>query len=263
VERKLAGHADRVQRSFLRQAVAFEEPRFNRPFATGMEWLFEPLRLATDDLMLDVAAGTGQAARALAPSVRSVIALDATDAMLAEGRAAAEKAGLRNIVFQRGDALALPFLDASFDVVVCRFAAHHFEAPAVLIAEMLRCVRPGGQVALADLIADPDPRIAGTQNELERLRDPSHTRMLARDELAALVGDAGLTVQTVAQREHRRPLEPWLEQAGATAAAASDIRARLRRELAGGPVTGLGPAEAGGELWFSQAVASVIAVRSG
>lgn len=255
--------AERVQRSFVRQAAAFEDPRFNRPFATGMEWLWEPLRLTSGDLVLDVAAGTGQVARALAPSVRVVVALDATDAMLLEGRAAAEEAGLRNVVFLRGDAARLPFLDSAFDVVTCRFAVHHFEDPAVQVAEMARCARPGGQVAVADLVADPDPRIASAHNELERLRDPSHTRMLGREELVALIGDAGLAVEAVAERERRRPLAPWLEQAGATAAAATGIRARLRAELAGGPATGLRPHEDGGELSFAHAFASVIAVRPG
>src|SRR5204863_348816 len=79
----------------------------------------------------------------------------------------------RNVLFMKADAAALPFVDGSFDVVVSRFAVHHFENPAVQIAEMRRVLRPGGRLAVADLVSDPDPEIAETQNRLERLRDPS------------------------------------------------------------------------------------------
>lgn len=256
-----ATHADRIRRAFCRQAAAFEDPRVNRPFATGMEWIFAALPLTAGDLLLDVAAGTGQAARALAPAVHAVVAIDATDAMLVQGRAQADRAGLRNVVFLRGDAAHLPFLDGSFDVVVCRFAVHHFEDPAAPVAEMARCLRPGGWLALADLVVDADPRVALEQNRLERLRDPSHVRALPRDKLEGLVRDAGLTVDTVAERTRERPLEPWLDQAGTTDAAAAEIRARLRDELTGGAPTGLRPADHNGELQFSQAFASVVAAR--
>ncbi len=255
-------HAKRIEHAFTRQAEAFEDARFNRPFAAGMEWIFEPLRLTPDDVLLDVASGTGQAARFLAPSVRSVIALDATEAMLFRGRAEARRSGLRNVVFQRGDAAQLPFLDGAFDVVVCRFAAHHFEDPAVQVTEMTRCLRPGGRLALADLVADPDPKIASEQNRLERLRDPSHARLLSQEELVALVVDAGLEVEAVVAREREWPLEPWLAQTGASVAVATDIRARLSFELAGGPATGLRPREADGELHFKQTFVSVLAAST-
>ncbi|MGI8903615.1 MAG: hypothetical protein ACR2IP_08170 [Solirubrobacteraceae bacterium] len=126
---------------------------------------------------------------------------------------------------------------------------------------MARCLRPDGRLALADLIADPEPRIAVEQNRIERLRDPSHARLLSRSELVALISDAGLVVQSVRERERERPLEPWLAQTSASAAVAADIRARLRRELAGGPATGLRPRTTDGEQRFTQTFASLIASR--
>src|SRR5262249_28903310 len=140
-------------------------------FTSESRWVFERLPLTEDDVILDVAAGTGHAARQLAASARAVVALDATDAMLARGQAQAAEDGCGNVVFMRGDAAALPFLDGSFDVVVSRFSAHHFEDPVAVVAEMVRCTRPGGHVALVDLVADEDPEVAAEQNRLERLRD--------------------------------------------------------------------------------------------
>jgi ubiquinone/menaquinone biosynthesis C-methylase UbiE len=256
-------HDGAIQRAFSQQAPSFEDPRYAPIFTAQSEWMFAALELREDDVVLDVAAGTGHAARALAPSVRCAIALDATEAMLLEGKAAADRDGLRNLVFLRGDAAALPFPDSSFDVVVARYAIHHFEAPEVPLAEMIRCLRPGGRIAIADIVVDPDPTVAAAQNHLERLRDPSHTRMLALEDLAALLQSAGLTVVSADTREVERPLAPWLDQADSLAATRAAIGAELAAELAGGAPTGFRPREVNGEMRFVHRLASVVAARGG
>ena len=240
-------HSRAVERAFTQQAAAFEDPRLNRLFTTDSEWVFERLPLDSEDLLLEVAAGTGHVARRLAPRVRAVVALDATWAMLEQGRGAAPA----NVIFLQGDAGALPFPDASFDVVLARFAVHHFEQPKVQLAEMRRCLRPGGRLAVADIVADTAAQ-PGEQDRLERLRDDSHARLLGVDELAGLVGD------DVEIRHVERPLEPWLEQTETSPDAAGEIRAALRSELGGGPATGFRPSERDGELWFTHSMASVI-----
>jgi ubiquinone/menaquinone biosynthesis C-methylase UbiE len=252
-------HAAAIERAFSHQAQAFEDRRFNRIFTTDVEWLLEDLELAPGDLVLDVAAGTGHVARAVAPAVRAVVALDATLAMLREGHAAAAAAGLRNVVFQRGDAAAMPFLDGSFDLVLSRFAIHHFEDPAAPLAEMARCVRPGGRVVVADIVAAGDPSVAARQNELERLRDPSHTTMLSAGELVELLAGAGLEDVRIESREIVRPLAPWLDQTGADEAVRTRVIAALRADAAGGPSTGFSPRERDGEWDFVHTVASVTA----
>ena len=236
------------ERSFTQQAAAFEDPRFNRLFTTDSEWLFERLPLDAGDLVLDVAAGTGHVARRLAPHVRTVVALDATPAMLEQGREHAPP----NVLFSHGDATALPFLDDSFDVVATRFAIHHFDDPQVQLAEMRRVLRPGGRLAVADLIAHPEA--ADTQNRLETLRDPSHARMLELHELTALVGTHDVEVRDVV-----RPLEPWLVQTEPAPEAADEIRSALQQELEGGPPTGFRPSDRDGELHFVHTMASLIA----
>src|SRR5436190_1162750 len=83
-------------------------------------------------------------------------------------------------------AARLPFPDAQFDVVVSRFAFHHFDDPAAVAREMARVSRPGGLVAVIDMAAE-DGRIAARRDELERIRDPSHTRALEPSELTGLL----------------------------------------------------------------------------
>jgi ubiquinone/menaquinone biosynthesis C-methylase UbiE len=252
------GHAKIVEDAFTRQAAAFEDTRRNRVFTTDAEWLFDRVELTGSELVLDVAAGTGHAARLLAPRSLAVIAVDATPAMLAEGRERLEHDGVRNVVLLRGDANELHFADATFDVAVVRFAIHHFEDPTVPIAEMVRCLRDGGRVVVADLVASDLPEVAERQNHLERLRDPSHVTALSAAGLAALLTDAGLADVDVEVRSVERPLEPWLDQTGSPPEVVKEVEAALRAELEGGPATGLEPAEHDGALHFVQSFASVM-----
>lgn len=256
-------HAEAVEQAFSSQVAAFEDRRFNRVFTADVDWLFERLGLEPDHVVLDVAAGTGHAARCLAPAVRMVVALDVTVAMLEAGKAAAEEDGLRNVVFLRGDAAALPFPDASFDVVVSRFAVHHFENPGEQLAEMVRCLRGGGQLVVADMVANADPIVARRQNQLERDRDPSHTRMLTAAELRSALEGLGVVAKGVDAREIGRPLAPWLAQTHASERVVEAITDALRGEINGGQPTGFNPRDRDGELWFVQRFASVTASKPG
>ena len=254
-------HSARTESSFTAQAPTFEDPRFNRVLTSESDWLYASLPLASGDLVLDVAAGTGLAGRALARRVGTVIALDATPEMLEVGSRAAAQEGLSNIVFQRGDAAALPFLNASFQIVVCRYALHHFPEPDVQLAEMARVLCEGGHLALADLVADDDPAAATVQNQLERLRDPSHVRALPAGELRSAIERRGLTIVAAETRTVRRPLKPWVEQTQTPAAAVEKIELALGDELdRQGAPTGLQPQrDEAGRLTIGQTLTSLVA----
>jgi hypothetical protein len=117
-------------------------------------------------------------------------------------------------------------------------------------------------VALVDLVADGDPEVAAEQNRLERLRDPSHTRMLAVLEVQALLTEAGLEAIDVTTRPLERPLRPWLEQAQTPAQSAGEIRQALDADMAGARATGFRPrTDEDGEIWFTQVFGSAIASK--
>jgi ubiquinone/menaquinone biosynthesis C-methylase UbiE len=255
----MSQHAEHVRDAFSAQAAAFEDAHVNHLFTNDASWLFASLPVARGDLLLDVAAGTGHAARELAPHVRAAVALDLTPAMLDAGKTAADERGLRNVVFMRGDAEALPFADASFDVVVTRFALHHIERPRAVLAEMLRCVKPGGSIGVADMIAADDGALARRQNRLEQARDRSHAGMLCARSLVEMLGQLGAVETAIEVRAIDRQLQPWLEQAKVSDETRRQLRAELSRELAGGEPSGLQPHERDGELFFVQHWASLIA----
>src|SRR5215211_1006015 len=76
-----------------------------------------------DQRALDAGCGTGHTALAFAPQLTEVVALDLTEAMLAQGRKLARDRGITNVTFQRGDVERMPFPDASFDLVTSRYSA--------------------------------------------------------------------------------------------------------------------------------------------
>jgi ubiquinone/menaquinone biosynthesis C-methylase UbiE len=197
-------------------------------------------------------------ARTYAERAAIAIGVDLTAEMLAAGRREAQVAGLRNVAFIRGDAAAMPFLDDSFDLVVSRFAVHHFERPAEQIGEMVRVCRAGGRVAIIDLVA-PDPSLGAEQDRLERMRDPSHVRALPIGELRILLEEAGAPVCHETFHDQRLPVERWLAQAAAPPDRAEAIRAEIRGELDGGAPTGVRPLIHDGEPHLTHRYAIIVA----
>ena len=120
-------------------------------FAPWAQVLLERAAPQPGERVLDVACGTGVVARHVAPQVGptgAVVALDLNPAMLAVARSVppAEGAG---IVWQEGSALALPFPEADFDLVLCQQGLQFFPDRAAALREMRRVLRPDGRVGLS------------------------------------------------------------------------------------------------------------------
>jgi ubiquinone/menaquinone biosynthesis C-methylase UbiE len=101
------------------------------------------------EAVLDVAAGNGNATLAAARRFADVVSTDYVPALLDKGRLRAEAEGL-DVEFQVADAEALPFGDGSFDVVLSTFGAMFTPEHARPAREMLRVLRPGGRIGLAN-----------------------------------------------------------------------------------------------------------------
>jgi ubiquinone/menaquinone biosynthesis C-methylase UbiE len=246
-------HKERIRAVFTPQAATFEDARLNVAFTSSVPWLLDHMAPRVDDIVLDVAGGTGIVSRALADRVAGVVVVDSTPAMIDEGRRHAAAERLTNLQYVRGAVAHLPFADTAFSLVFARFALHHLIQPREALAEMVRVCRPGGRVVVMDLAASTDPRIAERQDRIERLRDPSHVRMPARGVVRRWLHEHGLVVDGVAEKEIDRPVLPWLEQAVTDPAAAAQVCEVFDAELAGGTGTGMRPHRAAdGALWFRQ-----------
>ena len=143
---------------------------------------------------LDVATGAGFTAMTLAPLVHEVVGTDLTEERLAQARRLAGERGLSNVRFQTADATALPFPDASFDLVTSRFAPHHFTDLRRGLQEIVRVLKPGGQVIILDTCSPEDPELAVLMNDLEMRRDHTHVQNLSPSQWLALFAELGLAV---------------------------------------------------------------------
>jgi SAM-dependent methyltransferase len=159
--------------------------------------------------VLDLATGGGHTALALSAFTPTVVATDLTEPMLLAARAFASSQGMTGIRFLGADVEALPFRDASFEVVTCRIAAHHFPAVPKAIGEVARVLGPGGAFLLQDILGHEDPELAAFILEVEKRRDPSHVRSLSRAEWLECLGAAGFTLLDEAVVTKGRPWEEW------------------------------------------------------
>jgi ubiquinone/menaquinone biosynthesis C-methylase UbiE len=161
---------------------------------------------AEGETALDVATGGGHVANRLREAGFNVVTIDAAP-------------GMRPDVVSRAE--EIPFADASFDVVACRIAAHHFQDPAGALKEMARVSR--SLVLVADnLFLDE------SGEEADRLRDPTHVRNYSEEEWRRFFEEAGLDVEAFEREDKRIDLEAWLERAGTP----PDDAARVRELLA-------------------------------
>lgn len=231
----------RIREAFADQSKGFGDSALTLARQDYLRWMLEVLPGEPHYDVLDVAAGTAHLSRTLAPFVHHVTALDATPEMLAEGEREAAKAGLHNISFTTGNAAALPFNQGAFDLVVSRFAVHHFSEPSVQLAEMVRVCKPGGYVGIIDIVSPSDSNLAQAYNHWEQKRDPSHTTALAPEPLVDLISRAGLNVTTLDSREVEVDVDKWLNLTSPGEQVVQEIKQAIKQEIAGKGATGLRP----------------------
>ena len=208
---------------------------------------------------LDLGAGSGHTAFAFALHVASVMAADVTPEMLAEARRLRDERRVRNVRFCLADAAALPFSAASFDLVTCRRAAHHFPDLPGALAEVHRLLRSGGVFAVDDRSVPEDDFVDVTMNALDRCHDESHVREYRPSEWRAMLERAGLALRQVEPYVRHRPLSSLTEGASAdNVAAIIALLARLTPEAR----ALLNLTEVGGELhinhWYLMLVADKV-----
>ena len=204
---------DLVREQFTRTAQVFGDYVVATRVEEG-ERLARMVRANVRVRAVDVACGPGTLPLRFARHLGRICGLDLTPAILNRARTSAATEGLGNLEFAIGDAQALPFADGLVDIAVTSYSLRHMPDPAQAIAEMARVVKRGGRVGVLDVFDPEDPHVAALSNRIERIRDDSHTRTLARKELENCFAAAGLRVLEEYKERQLRSFDHWMLVAG-------------------------------------------------
>jgi len=178
-------HHDHVEKQFGSQASAYLTSAVH---ASGRDLQQLRARLAERPgaQVLDLGCGAGHASFTVAEVVAQVTAYDLSAQMLEVVAGAAREKGLNNIDTQQGYAEALPFADASFEVVISRYSAHHWHDVGQALREVKRVLMsPGHPVRNIWL------------QTVEALRDTSHVQNYSSGEWLSMIAEAGLICRTL------------------------------------------------------------------
>ena len=196
------------------------------------------------DSVLDVACGTGVVTRDAAAYIQGagrVVGLDMNPKMLAVARSV-ETPFSRSIAWMEGNALALPFDDATFDVTTCQHGLQFFPDKLAAVAEMRRVLKPGGRAGILVWTAIDRQALflALNQASAKHFGLPAFMAPYSfpsADSLSQLLRDAGFResrVDTVT-RQHRYddPAGFVTMQVMASASVLPEVKDKSPEELAG------------------------------
>lgn len=150
LELVLRNRQDRMRRYFDELAG-----KFGRQYVPGRSWkgLAEALLTLMPRMVIaDLGAGEGTISQLLAQRAEKVIAVDNSEKMVEFGTELARKNGIPNLEYRFGDIEAVPIPDGTVDLAFFSQALHHAQHPERAVAEAWRILKPGGRIALLDLI---------------------------------------------------------------------------------------------------------------
>jgi SAM-dependent methyltransferase len=171
--------------------------------------------LVSSTHVLDVGCGLGGPSRCIAREFECrVTGIDLTHEYCRVAMMLAERTGLsERVSYQQGDALNLPFADGTFDVVWTQHASMNIPDKPTLYREMHRVLRPGGSLAIYDILAGP---IGPVHFPVPWAREPKTSFLVTPDELRAFLGAAGFMI------------ESWLDATDAARVWFTDLAKRIQ-----------------------------------
>lgn len=217
-------HHDNVDKQFGQQASAYLSSAVH---ASGRDLvrLAERLFSATDARLLDLGCGAGHASYVAAQHVKEVVAYDLSAQMLDVVSQTAKERGYAHLSVQQGYAETLPFEDASFDIVISRYSAHHWHDVGSAMREVKRVLKPGGRVIFMDVSSPGNAVMDVWLQTVEALRDTSHVRDYSPGEWSTLFTESGLMITALQQDRLTLEFTSWVTRMRTPEALVTAIRA--------------------------------------
>lgn len=169
-----------IKAQFNRQSRRFSE----WPVTRNQEYMqryFDFIGISADDVVLDVACGTGEFSVFTAKKAKRVHGIDISKGMINIAVKQAKANCLSNTKFICHDVEHLPCESNSFTVVVCKSAFHHMKNHGNVFREMIRCCRKGGRLSIQDIVSYDNRKINDFFEKIEKQIDISHNASLSKD----------------------------------------------------------------------------------
>lgn len=198
-------HNEIIKEQFSKQAAGYTSVKAH---AEALNTLIEMSCVSSEDNVLDIACGSGIVSCAFAKHARHVTGIDITAEMLEQARKLQTQNNLTNMEWVLGDVDPLKFSSNRFSIVLSRFSFHHFLEYEKVFEEMIRVCKPGGVVMVVDVVVPDEKRKA--YDEMEWLRDPSHTGVLTSEIFEKLFQHPLLTNSRTSRYEMNIELETQL-----------------------------------------------------
>lgn len=186
-------HEQAVEAQFGPRAKAYVESAVHAQ-GPDLEALDSIVRAARPSHALDLGTGGGHVSYVLARHARRVTAADLSSEMLAAVRATAAQKALGNIETVQAPAEKLPFDDASFDFLGCRYSAHHWQDFEGGLRQARRVLKPGACAVFIDAFASGHALFDTHLQAVELLRDTSHVRDYTAAQWIGALGRSGFAL---------------------------------------------------------------------
>lgn len=202
-------HEAVVTEQYGSQAMAYVQSAVHAQ-GDDLEALEQIVRDLRPAKALDLGSGGGHVAYVLARHARNVVASDLSAEMLAAVAATARAKDLGNIETAQAPAERLPFEDAAFDFLACRYSAHHWADVDAGLRQARRVLKKGAPAVFIDAYAPGTPLLDTHLQAVELLRDTSHVRDYSAAEWMTKLAAGNFAIRAIRTWQLRMDFPVWI-----------------------------------------------------
>jgi len=177
-----------------------------------LEVILDLVKTGDYESILDIGTGTGYLAFPLAemyPNAK-VYGIDIAEVIMEKNQETVKESGISNLTFLAFDGLEYPFEEESFDLIVSRYAFHHFPQVEDSLKQMYRLLKKGGKVLISDPMRHPTDA-KGVIDDFMGIKQDGHIQFYSPEELEALFVGAGFAKEAQVITDMKFPFPPKQE----------------------------------------------------